>query len=180
MKCLDKSRVRMVFLTCIAAAALTGVYSAGAPYLDSKIGRLSQIYSAGQGDRGNQRSNSDNNAQDSDASSECVLACSLPDGWQANWSGEKLWIVHYNPNGTVADALPFDSLKDFYHWFDTHPDCCDVDVDKCARDRTEAAVCVTTTALDTTAPTSGNSDKSSAQKTVTVPNTRNRRGKSCL
>jgi len=157
----------MVLLTCIAVAALTGLYTAGAPYLDSNIGRFSQIDFAGQGSRWNVRGDLANNPQGRGVSFGRKLACPLPDGWQADWSGGKLWIMHYNPNGTVADALPFDSLKDFYHWFDTHPDCCDVDVNKLARDRTETAVCATTTAPDTTAPTSGNSDKSSASVTAT-------------
>ncbi len=44
-----------------------------------------------------------------------------------------LWITHYNPNGTVADCLPFDDLKGYHAWVQTHPDFCDVDVKKLAR-----------------------------------------------
>jgi hypothetical protein len=71
------------------------------------------------------------------------LACSLPEGWQADWSSGQIWITHYNPSGTVADALAFSSLEDLYVWLENHPDCCDVDVDKIAQDVQESAVSAT-------------------------------------
>ncbi|MHC4070620.1 MAG: hypothetical protein ACYSWW_21800 [Planctomycetota bacterium] len=76
-----------------------------------------------------------------------TLSHPLPQGWQAGWSGGKLWITHYNPDGSVADCLPFDSLAGLYDWLEAHPDCCDVDVDKLASEALREAPPVSTVEL---------------------------------
>ncbi len=62
-----------------------------------------------------------------------ALLGSLPEDWEAQWRGGLLWITHYNPNGTVADCLPFDNLEGYHAWVQAHPDFCDVNVQKLAR-----------------------------------------------
>ncbi|MBL7189168.1 MAG: hypothetical protein ISS70_22805 [Phycisphaerae bacterium] len=130
MKRFDTSIVKTALLACVIAVVLTGFYCAGALCFDSNIGCSLQTDSLGQGDQGNLPWNYASNPQNGGTSSECVLACSLPDGWQAGLSGGKLWITHYNPDGSVADSLPFDSVESLSNWVEAHPDCCDVDVDK--------------------------------------------------
>jgi len=62
-----------------------------------------------------------------------ALMPSLPNNWQAQWQGGLLWITRYNPNGSVADCLPFNDLDDYHHWVYAHPDFCDVNAEKVAR-----------------------------------------------
>ena len=72
--------------------------------------------------------------------------------WRADWSGGKLQITHYNPNGSAADSLHFDSVENLCDWIEAHPDCCDVD--KLATGAPEAPVRATT-APDKAATTTG-------------------------
>ncbi len=115
--------IRRVELACAATIALVSLYYAGASCLDQgyrpRSADLTEVRPA-------------------------EVACALPDGWQADWRGELLWITHYNSNGTVADALPFDSLDGLYDWVEDHPDFCDVDVEKRASRPAEAGMYVTT------------------------------------
>ena len=60
------------------------------------------------------------------------LLFSLPEDWEAEWLGGMLWITHRNPDGTVADRLSFSGVKDYHAWVETHPDFCDVNVEKLA------------------------------------------------
>ncbi|MHC4143615.1 MAG: hypothetical protein ACYSWW_17975 [Planctomycetota bacterium] len=137
MKRFNTPTVRTALLALVIAIALTGLYSAGAAYIKPQIGRLFQANYFRQ----------DVSPGDRRAPLGYTLARPLPQGWQADWSGGKLWITHYNPDGSVADALPFDSLESLYVWFETHPDCCDVDVDKLMREAPENVVPVSTVEL---------------------------------
>lgn len=85
-----------------------------------------------------------------------TVACPLPDGWQADWRDELLWITHYNPDGTVADALPFDSLKGLYDWVEDHPDFCDVNVERLVAQAPEVLIQHTADEREATALGSGN------------------------
>ncbi len=154
MKWFDTFAVRGVLLACIASVTVAGLYLAWEPYLGSHLGRLLQSISGGHDSRSNFHADHVGGLQNQGASSRFKLARPLPAGWQAEWRGGKLWIRHYNPNGSVADSLPFDSPSNLYDWVETHPDCCDVNVAKLAASPREAAVSATTTAPDTVSPTS--------------------------
>jgi len=134
MKRFNTSVGKIALLALVIAVALTGLYSAGAGYIEPQIGHLLRPNASGQ-DRG---------PQDRGASPGVTLAYPLPQGWRADWSGGKLWITHYNPDGSVADSLPFDSLESLYVWYEAHPDCCDVDVDKLMREAPEDIMPVST------------------------------------
>lgn len=167
MKWFNTLSVRMALLACVVIVILISLYSPRVPYFDSCIGCFYEIDSVGQGSRGNLYAESTKYSQDWGVSSRCKLVCTLPDGWQIDWRGGKLWITHYNPNGSVADSLPFDSLENFYQWFETHPDCCDVDVEKLTIDKIESVECNTTTVSNIATPTSENFDKSRASAMTT-------------
>jgi hypothetical protein len=122
MKRFETSMFRTVLLACVIAVVLTGLYAAGAEYIEPQIGRFLRPNASRQYD----------GPQDHRTSLGLALAQPLPQGWQADWSGGKLWITHYNPDGSVADTLPFDSVESLSNWLEAHPDCCDVDVDKLA------------------------------------------------
>lgn len=107
---------------CLAAVAVTGFYWAGEPYLAPQLSHMRHTASARLGAHHTQKS------QDLEGSVESVL----PQNWQADWRAGTLCITRYNPNGTVADGLFFDSIGSFCEWADTHPDFCDLDVDKVA------------------------------------------------
>lgn len=153
MRWFDRFKIRMVLYACITLVVLASLYLAWEPYLGSYIGYF-QTGSAAHDGRWNARVNLANELQDLCVSSGSGPAASLPDGWQTDWKGGKLWITHYNPDGTVADALPFDGLGDFYQWFESHPDCCDVNVGKLGTNMPEAAVCARNDAPDTACPAS--------------------------
>jgi hypothetical protein len=138
MKRFNTILVKMGLLACVAVITLIGVYSAGSPYLDSCLGSIDETDFFRQGRQVNLNVQCTKNLQDWGVYSRCKLACTLPDGWQVYWKGGKLWITHYNPNGSVADSLPFDNLQNFYQWFEAHPDCCDVDIDKVTPDKSES------------------------------------------
>jgi hypothetical protein len=129
MKRFDTPTIRMALLVYIVAVTLIGLYSTGGPYLNSYMGRFFQTGSFGQNSRGSLHADHTRNSQAWGADSSDIMVYNLPDGWQINRSGDIFWLTHYNPNGSVADCLPFDSLENFYQWFETHPDCCDVDID---------------------------------------------------
>lgn len=57
------------------------------------------------------------------------LEYSIPDGWQADWRGQMLWLTHTNADGTVADSLSFIGVEGLYEWIESHPDFCDVSVE---------------------------------------------------
>jgi len=134
MKRFNTSIVKMALLAIAIAVVLTGLYSAGAAYIDPQIERFLQPGSSRQY----------GSLPDRRESSGITLARPLPQGWQADWSGGKLWITHYNPDGSVADSLPFDNLESLYVWYEAHPDCCDVDVDKLMREASEDTMPVST------------------------------------
>ena len=136
--------------------AVIGLYCGGAVYLAPRVGRWLQAGSARQGSRGDRGANGVNTPTELAASWGGTLARSLPQDWQADCRGGKLWITHYNPDGTVADCLIFGSLGDCYDWIDTHPDFCDVHVEK-----PERAAPRTAAAPDTAGQTPGHGDKSS-------------------
>ncbi|MFC1604572.1 hypothetical protein ACFL5F_06040 [Planctomycetota bacterium] len=138
MKRFNTILVRMGLLACVAVITIIGVYSAKYPYLDSCLGSLYKTDFVRQGKQVNLKLQCTKNSQDWRVSSGRKLVCPLPDGWQVDWNGGKLWLTHYNPNGSVADSLPFDSLINFYQWFETHPDCCDVNIDKLTSDKSES------------------------------------------
>ena len=154
MKWFDTPTIRMALLVYIVAVTLIGLYSAAGPYLNSYIGRFFQTDAFGQTSRWYSRTNLAQNSQARAKSSSDTLVCNLPDGWQINRNGDIFWLTHYNPNGSVADCLPFDSLENFHQWFETHPDCCDVDIEKLAVYTQEDSKNATTAAPDTTAPAS--------------------------
>ena len=162
MKWFNTLVVRISLFACVVIVILISLYSAGFPYLDSCIGRFYEIDSVGQDNRGNLYAECNKYSQDSGVPSRCKLVCTLPDGWQIDWRGGKLWITHYNPNRSVADSLPFDSLENFYQWFEIHPDCCDIDVDKLTTDKIESVECNTITVSNIATPTSENFLKSRA------------------
>lgn len=139
MKRFDTPTIRMALLVYCVAVTLIGLYSTGAPYLNSYMGHFFQSGSVGQNSRRSLHANRTRNSQAWGASSRYKLVCNLPDGWQIDLRGGKLWLTHYNPNGSVADSLPFDSLENFYQWFETHPDCCDVDIHNLTPDKPESA-----------------------------------------
>ena len=128
MKWLGIPLLRGAMAACLVAIAATGFYYAGAPYPAPQIRRLHKTVSGGQRGRGNLRVQCASNSQDM----EGTFGCLLPQDWQADCRSGELWIVHYNPDGTVADSLLFDNLGSFYDWAETHPDFCDLDVDKVA------------------------------------------------
>ncbi len=122
MKWLGIPLLRGALAACLVGIAATGFYYAGTPYRATAIMRLRQTASVGL------RAHSADKSQSLEGSVKYLL----PQGWQANWRSGEVWIKHYNPNGTVADSLPFDSVGSFYDWADAHPDFCDLDVDKVA------------------------------------------------
>jgi hypothetical protein len=139
MKWFNAIIVRTGIIACVAVVILIGLYSARFPYLDSCFGSLYETDLIRKDRQVNPNIQCTKNSQDWGISSEYELVCNLPDGWQTHWKGGKLWITHYNPNGSIADSLPFESLENFYQWFETHPDCCDVDVEKLTIDKPECA-----------------------------------------
>ncbi|MBM4025138.1 MAG: hypothetical protein FJ280_06960 [Planctomycetes bacterium] len=84
------------------------------------------------GFRGSQRARRGSEAPAVAIPVDRALLGSLPEDWQAQYRGGLLWITHYNPNGSVADCLPFNDLEDYHHWVYAHPDFCDVNVEKVA------------------------------------------------
>ncbi len=122
MKWFGISPLRVTLATCLIAIAITGFYYAGAPYPASPIGRLDRAASV------TLRAHGANKSKELEESVERFL----PGGWQADLKTGRLWITHYNSNGTVADALLFDSAGSFYDWAAAHPDFCDLDVDRVA------------------------------------------------
>lgn len=140
MKCIDRLEVRIVLLTCIIGVVLGSLCLAWEPYFGSNIDYRFRTGLAGRNGQRNLLWDSVDYPQNGRVSCESELACSLPEGWQAGWNGGTLWITHHNPNGTVADALPFKDLEGFYQWFETHPDCCDVDVEKTVVEITKDAI----------------------------------------
>jgi hypothetical protein len=106
---------------------------AGALYLALDTMLLPDTSPGGGQYRGNQRANCGSDSQDAAIPVERALLPSLPEDWQAQWRSGMLWITHYNPNGTVADCLPFEDLKSYRDWVQTRPDFCDADVEKLAR-----------------------------------------------
>jgi len=128
----------MALLAYVVAVTLIGLYSAGGSYLNSYVGRFFETSSVGQNNRRSLHADRTRNSQAWGVSSRYKLVCNLPDGWQIDWIGGKLWLTHYNPDGSVADFLPFDSVENFYQWFEAHPDCCDVDIDKLTPDKSES------------------------------------------
>ena len=140
MKCIDKLKSRIVLLTCIVGVVLGSLCLAWQPYFGSNI---EYNFRTGLAGRNGQRSllwNSADYPPNERVSCESELTCSLPKGWRADRCGGTLWITHYNPNGTIADALPFKDLEGFYQWFETHPDCCDIDVKKTVPEMAEDAI----------------------------------------
>ena len=125
MKWFRAFEVRRIELACAATLALISIYYAGTTALAPEIRYIRQAYLA----------KSNNPVETRPAE----VACHLPDGWQADWRGEVLWITHYNQDGAVADALPFHSLEGLYDWVEDHPDFCDVNVEK-----SDASKCATT------------------------------------
>ena len=154
MKWFDTFAVRGILPAGIASVVLAGLYLAWEPYLGSYLGRFLQSISGGHDSRSNFHADHAGGLQNQGASSRFKPARPLPEGWQTAWRGGKLWIRHYNPNGSVADSLPFDSLRNLYDWIETHPDCCDVNVAKLAASPPETAVSATTTAPVMVSPTS--------------------------
>ena len=154
MKWFNTPTIRMALIVYVVVLTLIGVYSAGGPYLNSYIGHYLQTDAVGQTSRWSSHINLSRNSQARAESSPVTLVCNLPDGWQIDRRAGKFWLTHYNPNGSVADCLPFDSLENFYQWFETHPDCCDVDIEKLAVYTQEDSKNATTAAPDTTAPAS--------------------------
>jgi len=137
MKRFDKPTSRTILLGCIVAAALTGLYSVRAIHIASHGERFRRTDSSRQG----------GNLQDGKASLGCELDCPLPQGWRAGWDGGKLWLTHYNPDGSVVDSLAFDSPECLSDWVEAHPDCCDVDVDQLKLRAAEDAVPASTAEL---------------------------------
>ena len=137
MKWLGIPLIRGVLAACLVAIVVTSFYYAGAQYLAPPIRHLRQTVSVGL------RAHRADKSQ----GSEGPVKYLLPQDWQADWRSGELWVTHYNPNGTVADSLLFDSVGSFYDWADAHPDFCDLDVDKVAFSTLRAA------------PKTGDSDK---------------------
>jgi hypothetical protein len=106
---------------------------AGALYLAFDTAFPPETGPGGWGYRASPRANYGRDAQDVAIPVDRALLPSLPDNWQAQWRGGMLWITRYNPNGTVGDCLPFDDLKGYHAWVQTHPDFCDVDLKKLGR-----------------------------------------------
>jgi hypothetical protein len=138
MKRFDTPTIRKALLVYVVAVTLTGLYSVAGPYLNSYIGRFFQNDAVGQTSRWYSRTNLAQNSQVRAESLSDTFVCNLPDGWQIDRKGGIFRLTHYNPNGSVADCLPFDSLENFYQWFETHPDCCDVYIDKLTPDEQES------------------------------------------
>jgi hypothetical protein len=134
----------MAFIAFVVVVILIGIYSAGGPYINSYMGHIFQTKAVGQTSRWAAPTNLSKNSQSRAEFSSDTLVCNLPDGWQIDSIGGKLWLTHYNLNGSIADSLPFDSIENFYQWFDTHPDCCDVDIEKLTVDELKDAEYVTT------------------------------------
>ncbi len=111
--------LRGALAACLAAIAVTGFYYAGAQYCTRPIGRLRQAASV------RLRAHDAGKSRELEESVEH----SLPGSWQADLKAGTLWVTHCNPDGTVADALPFESVASFYGWAEAHPDFCDLDVD---------------------------------------------------
>jgi hypothetical protein len=140
MKCTDTLKVRIVLLTCIVGVVLGSLCLVWQPYFDSNIQYNFRTSLAGRNGPKKILWNSADYQENGRMLCESELACSLPKGWQAGWCCGTLWIMHYYPNGTVADALPFKDLEGFCQWFETHPDCCDVDVEKTVSEIAEDAI----------------------------------------
>jgi len=120
VKRFDKPTVNIILLTGIIAPVLTGLYFVRAMNIEPYGERFVHTDLSRKG----------GNLQDWKASFSSELSCPLPQGWQAGWNGGKLWITHYNLDGSVADSLAFDSLERLCYWVEAHPDCCDVDIDQ--------------------------------------------------
>ena len=154
MKWSNTPTIRMTLLAYVFAVTLIGLYCLGSPYPNSYAGHFFQTDLTGQNNQVSLKTNHAKNLQSLGASSSDTVVCNLPDGWQIDFRGGKLWLTHYNPNGSVADCLPFDSVENFYQWFETHPDCCDVDIETIAVDSPEDTENATTAAPDTTSSAS--------------------------
>jgi hypothetical protein len=154
MKQSNTPTIMKTLLVYVVAVTLMGLYSAGGPYLHSYAACFFQTGLAGQNNRVSLKANSAKNSQSWGAYPSDTVVCNLPDGWQIDFRGGKLWLKHYNPNGSVADYLPFDNVKSFYQWFETHPDCCDVDIKTIAVNSPEDAENATSATPDTTSPAS--------------------------
>jgi len=122
MKWFGMPPLRAVLGVCLVAIAPTGFYWAGEPYLAPRLRHMRHTASA------RLRAHRDQKSQDLQGSVESVL----PQNWQADWSAGTLCITRYNPNGTVADGLFFDSVGSFCDWAEAHPDFCDLDVERVA------------------------------------------------
>ena len=127
MKWLGTFAVKIVLPACITGVAIAGFYVAWEPYVDSFVARVFRRSS----DRWNTSGdlNADNQQNHPESFGE-EPARPLPAGWKVSSKGSRFWVTHYNPNGSVADSLPFDSTRDLYSWLNTHPDCCDVNLAK--------------------------------------------------
>jgi len=106
-----------------AQLGAVGLCCAVALYLTFDQARLYGIVPSGPGDKA---------SQSVTIPIDRGLLPSLPDDWEGAWRGGTLWITHRNPDGTVADCLPFDGFEEYYDWIETHPDFCDVNVEECA------------------------------------------------
>jgi len=112
MKWFNTSTFRVVLYICAPAAAIT------------------YLYSAGQDSRSSVFASRTNHSQVRRPHSKCELICPLPRGWRADREDGKLWLTHYNLDGSIADSLFFNRVEDLHAWVEAHPDCCDVDVDR--------------------------------------------------
>ncbi len=127
MKPQDRYAVRAVPFGAVVICCAIALYLA----LDTIF--LSETSPGGRGWRGYHRAQSGTVAEGVAIPVDRALLGSLPGDWQAEWRGGMLWITHYNPNGTVADCLPFNDLESYHNWVYAHPDFCDVNVEKLAR-----------------------------------------------
>ncbi|HEC03707.1 MAG TPA: hypothetical protein ENI81_09250 [Phycisphaerales bacterium] len=122
MKWFGMPLLRGVLGTFLIAVAATGFYWAPESYFARRIRCMRWAASA------RLRTRRTGESQDLEGSIKSLL----PQNWQADWRAGTLCITRYNPNGTVADGLFFDSIGSFCDWAGTHPDFCDLDVDKVA------------------------------------------------
>ena len=127
MKPLRSYAMQAVPLGAVSLCCAVALYLAFDTMLRSETGP------GGWGYRASLRANGRGDAQDVAIPVDRALLGSLPPNWQAQWQAGMLWITRYNPNGSVADCLPFNDLDDYHHWVYAHPDFCDVNVEKVAR-----------------------------------------------